>query len=366
MLPLDADNLLLPDAIERLVEQLEAAPARTSGSSTRTCSSSATATTTSSAPDYNLYLLLHGNYCDTCSLFDRAVFDAGRALSPRTSRSATRTGTSCCGSPRTGCAASRRRADAALPQVGLHPLRRGRLRARRRSTRRCARISPFVGEEERVKSAEWPSLTLALLHPLKAGRDGRDRHRPPTSPHRPRSTRSSSPRPRTPGEGAASLGRRSADFRPGHRGRPDGQRCAGSAKLCAAAVLGLSADPELRLPRRLVLRREGAAPLHEATGPPQVDRLRRRQRRQALRLPRACRRRVRSRRASARGRSGASPPSGHLPFELHADPADPVGSIARLFAASAAPVEWRHAPATDVVRDAAGAEGPRQVQGRGA
>ena len=76
VLPLDADDLLLPDALERMVAQLESAPpdvgfvypnVRHFGNRNDYVPS----------PAYNLYLLLLGNYCPAASLFDRRIFEAG-------------------------------------------------------------------------------------------------------------------------------------------------------------------------------------------------------------------------------------------------------------------------------------------------
>ena len=131
VLPVDADNVLLPDAVERLVEQLGEAPASTSASSTPTCSTSATARTTSRRPTYDLYALLQGNFCDTCSLFDRRPLRRRRAL--RREHPARPRGLGV--RPAAGGAGrarrARPRADAALPQGGLQPLGLGRARGRR-------------------------------------------------------------------------------------------------------------------------------------------------------------------------------------------------------------------------------------------
>jgi glycosyltransferase involved in cell wall biosynthesis len=76
ILPLDADNVLLPDAVEQLVRQLQAAgelvafiyPNQHYFGNREDYAE---------APAYNLHNLLEGNYCDTCSLIDRTVFDNG-------------------------------------------------------------------------------------------------------------------------------------------------------------------------------------------------------------------------------------------------------------------------------------------------
>lgn len=78
VLPLDADDQLMPDALERMLTQLEAAPpdvgfiyphAQHFGNRSDYVQS----------PAYNLWLLTQNNYCPAPSLFDRRVFEAGVA-----------------------------------------------------------------------------------------------------------------------------------------------------------------------------------------------------------------------------------------------------------------------------------------------
>ena len=76
VLPVDADNLLIPDAVARLVAQLQAAN-ETVGFIYRNSQYFGNRNDYFEAPAYNLYALLRSNYCYTCSLFDRAVFDEG-------------------------------------------------------------------------------------------------------------------------------------------------------------------------------------------------------------------------------------------------------------------------------------------------
>lgn len=76
VLPLDSDNLLVPDAIESLVEQLDAA-GEDIGFIYPNLDFFGNRDEYHEAPPYNLYTLLHANFCDTCSLIDRTVFDAG-------------------------------------------------------------------------------------------------------------------------------------------------------------------------------------------------------------------------------------------------------------------------------------------------
>jgi glycosyltransferase involved in cell wall biosynthesis len=76
ILPVDADNLLLPGGISSMVAQLQAAGEQI-GFIYPNCQYFGTRDDYFQPPSYNLYLLMGSNYCDTCSLIDRAVFDSG-------------------------------------------------------------------------------------------------------------------------------------------------------------------------------------------------------------------------------------------------------------------------------------------------
>jgi glycosyltransferase involved in cell wall biosynthesis len=76
VLPVDADNLLLPDAIERLLEQLKGA-GEDVGYVYPNLQYFGNREDYFEAPDWDLYELLQRNYCDVCALFDRDLFDAG-------------------------------------------------------------------------------------------------------------------------------------------------------------------------------------------------------------------------------------------------------------------------------------------------
>ncbi len=76
ILPVDADNLLLPEAIGKLVKQLNCAPEDV-GFIYPNLDYFGNRDEYHEAPPYNLFTLLHANFCDTCSLIDRQVFDAG-------------------------------------------------------------------------------------------------------------------------------------------------------------------------------------------------------------------------------------------------------------------------------------------------
>jgi len=76
VLPVDADNLLLPNAVENLVAQLSEAGEEV-GFIYPNLQYFGNREDYYEVPEYNVHTLLYGNFCDTCSLFDREVFDAG-------------------------------------------------------------------------------------------------------------------------------------------------------------------------------------------------------------------------------------------------------------------------------------------------
>jgi hypothetical protein len=76
VLPVDADNLLLPGAVTALVLQLSSANERI-GFVYPNCQFFGNRTDYFESPSYNLHSLLTGNYCDTSSLIDRDVLDRG-------------------------------------------------------------------------------------------------------------------------------------------------------------------------------------------------------------------------------------------------------------------------------------------------
>ncbi len=78
VLPVDADNLLLPDAIERLVTQLQGAGEHV-GFIYQNCQYFGNREDYFEPPVYNPWLLARQNYIDTCALLDREVFDLGFA-----------------------------------------------------------------------------------------------------------------------------------------------------------------------------------------------------------------------------------------------------------------------------------------------
>lgn len=75
-LPVDADNILLPDAIARLVTQLQSAGSHV-GFIYQNCQYFGNREDYFESPVFNPYLLARENYIDTCALIDRSVFDMG-------------------------------------------------------------------------------------------------------------------------------------------------------------------------------------------------------------------------------------------------------------------------------------------------
>jgi glycosyltransferase involved in cell wall biosynthesis len=78
VLPLDADDLLLPDALEQMVAQLELAP-RDIGFVYPNAQHTGNRSDYVPSPGYNLWLLMGDNYCPAPALFDRRAFEAGAA-----------------------------------------------------------------------------------------------------------------------------------------------------------------------------------------------------------------------------------------------------------------------------------------------
>jgi hypothetical protein len=353
VLPVDSDNVLLPDATERLVEQLATA-GEDIGYIYPQIQFFGNRQDQYEPPEFNLYTLLHGNYCDTCSLIDRQVFDAGLryreeiVLGHEDWEFVLR------------LAAHGVRGEAAkVPTVRYRKWGFNRSDAVDHAPtpfdETLAKISPFAGQEERIKSAESPTVTLAVLQPIGTG-EARDRlasnfaaqssidvelfvstadrwdQVPPLPPIR-----------RLPSGAAADPKTVFRRVRETMRG----------------SILGLSADVELTLlddPGVIekVLRRFEAT-----TDAPQVIAL--------VDVGEAGRFSFRALAPDEFDLGDAHAvfwkltAEGELPYGLHADPADPVGSIARLFTASATTVEWRHAPAAAPVRNGSSPHDPEIV-----
>ena len=81
VLSLDADDRLLPDALERMLAQLEAAPADV-GFVYPHAQHFGNRSDFVQLPAYNLWLLMQENYCPAPALFDRRLFEAGGVTYP--------------------------------------------------------------------------------------------------------------------------------------------------------------------------------------------------------------------------------------------------------------------------------------------
>lgn len=76
VLPIDADDQLLPDALERMLAQIEAAPENV-GFIYPHAQHIGNRSDFVQLPAYNLWLLMEENYCPAPALFDRRLFEAG-------------------------------------------------------------------------------------------------------------------------------------------------------------------------------------------------------------------------------------------------------------------------------------------------
>jgi Glycosyl transferase family 2 len=164
VLPLDSDNLLLPGALELLVAQLRQADEQV-GFIYPNLQFFGNREDYYEPPPYNVYTLFHGNYCDTCSLIDHRVFDAGLryreeiVLGHEDWEFVLR------------LAAHGIRGEAAKAPTLLYR-KWGFNRsdtvdhAHTPFDEELKEISPFAGHEEEVKAAESPALSIACLRPL--------------------------------------------------------------------------------------------------------------------------------------------------------------------------------------------------------
>lgn len=334
ILPVDSDNLLLPEAIENLVTQLGSA-GEDIGFVYPNLEFFGNREEYHEAPEYNLFTLLHANFCDTCSLLDREIFDAGiryreeiklghedwefaLQLAARGIR----------GEPANGPTVRYRkwgfnRSD--MVDHGADDFREDFL----------AEVSPFKGHEAAIKAQESPALSLVALTATAAdSAEGR--------------------------ELLAALSRQSCvdlelvadvadavaeDRAPSLRRFPVGdpaeslQRALGSARGSFVVLTGgsgadLLADPafaEKVLRRFEALDGPDAIVLTDAGSAGRFSF------------------------ASAAGIEDGGEPAAHaviwrraaeldLPYGLLGDPAAPVASVVRLLSGAGARVEWRHLP----------------------
>lgn len=171
VLPVDADNVLLPEAVERLVEQLSTAGEEV-GFIYPNLQYFGNREDYFEPDEFNVYKLLQANYCDTCSLIDREVYDAGLRY-------------------REEILLGHEDWEFTL-RLAAHGVRGERSRFPTLAYRKwgfnrsdsvehagvpfghvMAELSPFAGEEERVKAGEAPALSIVSLRPLGDDPDAR-------------------------------------------------------------------------------------------------------------------------------------------------------------------------------------------------
>ncbi|HSK50521.1 MAG TPA: glycosyltransferase [Solirubrobacterales bacterium] len=162
ILPVDSDNLLFPETIEKLVLQLSVANEDV-GFIYPNLEYFGNREGYHKAPEYNLYTLLHGNFCDTCSLLDRQIFDAGIRYSEEIKLG-----------HEDWEFVLRLAAHGIRGEAAEGPTLRYRKWGFNRSDMvdhaptaflegHLAKISPFKGREARIKAAESPAVSLVAL-----------------------------------------------------------------------------------------------------------------------------------------------------------------------------------------------------------
>jgi hypothetical protein len=180
LLPVDADNLLLPTAVSQMVAQLAVA-GETVGFIYPNQQFFGNRDDYAIAPSWNPYRLLFGNYCDTCSLFDRAVFDAGLRyaedivlghedwdLALRLASSGIR------GEPAAGPTVLVRKHGFTRSDLVQHVVSRFGERMRRRHPAlygdegQWGRFGPHAGPAARLKSEWSPYLSIVALEQVDA------------------------------------------------------------------------------------------------------------------------------------------------------------------------------------------------------
>lgn len=346
VLPVDADNVLLPDAVENLVEQLRTAGEEV-GFIYPNLQFFGNREDYFEPPEYNLYTLLNGNFCDTCSLIDRDVFDAGLRYREEIVLG-----------HEDWEFVLRLAAHGVRGEAAHSPTLRYRKWGFNRSDavdhaptpfdEVLEEISPFVGEEERIKSEESPALSLAALRPL-AGGAGRERLAERLAAQSCKDVELIAPcEGRWPARAAV----------PPLRRLPTGvapdplaalRRARGVMRGRFAAVsddpeVGVLADPAFV---EKVLRRFAVTGEHpDAIAFTDLG--------EASRF---------DFRALSAAELGAGPRAHtvvwataceeRLPWGMHLDPAQPAHSIVRLLSGAGARIEWRHAPVAGELADPA-------------
>lgn len=156
--PVDADNVLLPDAVANLVAQLGEA-AEDIGFIYPNLQFFGNREDYHEVPDFDVYTLLHGNFCDTCSLLDRGIFDAGERY-----REDIRLGHEDWEFVLRLAARGVRGEAARMPTVRYRKWGFNRSDLVEHGSERfdelLAEISPFRGLEKEVKEIESPALSI--------------------------------------------------------------------------------------------------------------------------------------------------------------------------------------------------------------
>lgn len=171
VLPVDADNLVLPDAVALLVEQISTC-GEDIGFIYPNLQYFGNREDYFEAPDYNLYHLLHSNCCDTCSLFDRSLFEAGIRYPDN------HDGHEDWALVLTIAARGVRGEPARMPTVRYRKWGFNRSDGIEHATDRdddlIARIAAQLGPERSIKARESPALSLVSLDPVDLRRDGKE------------------------------------------------------------------------------------------------------------------------------------------------------------------------------------------------
>ncbi len=336
ILPVDADNVLLPDAIEKLVGQLSEAGEEI-GFVYPNIQFFGNREDYYEVPQYNLYTLLHGNFCDTCSLLDREIFDAGERYSEEI---------------RLGhedwefalrLAARGVRGEAARgPTVRYRKVGFNRSDMVDHSPEEfreiLTEISPFKGGEAEVKAKESPALSIIPLEPIDLGTEAgravatgfgaqrcvdveliaRFDGSWPGSSDVPVVRRIPSALADTPFD-ALQQGLEAARGSFVAVSSSDAAASLADPAFAAKVLRRFAADPELGA---IALADVGAGGRFLLRSIPADE------------LPTAPPQGVIWRRTEEQ----------HLPQGLHADPGDPIPSLVRLLSGGGSKVEWRHAP----------------------
>ncbi len=164
ILPVDSDNVLVPNAVEQLVEQLSVAGEEI-GFIYPNLQFFGNREDYYEVPEYNLHTLLHGNFCDTCSLLDRQIFEAGERYAENIKLG-----------HEDWEFALRLASRGVRGEAARTPTVRYRKWGFNRSDvvdhspelfdELLAEISPFKGREEEIKAEESPALSVVPLLPI--------------------------------------------------------------------------------------------------------------------------------------------------------------------------------------------------------